>query len=150
MQAIDIKFWLVKDILQKADKMTMANSIEGRVPFTDIEVFKLARTISYDHKITKENTKVALREAAKKVIPTDAYKKEKLGFPVPLREWVREDAVYDMIKDKFNSPISLELFNNKKIMKLLDDHRDRKRDNYKKVWAIYCFLVWYDEFFIKN
>ena len=79
--------------------MTMANSIEGRVPFTDIEVFKLARTISYDHKITKENTKVALREAAKRDIPTDAYKKEKLGFPVPLREWVREDAVYNMIKD---------------------------------------------------
>ena len=150
MQAIDIKFWLVKDILQKADKMTMANSIEGRVPFTDIEVFKLARTIPYEHKITRENTKVALREASHRDIPTDAYKKEKLGFPVPLREWVREDAVYDMIKKKFNSDISLELFNNKKIMKLLDDHRNRKRDNYKKVWAVYCFLVWYDEFFVKN
>ncbi|MBP3921186.1 MAG: asparagine synthase (glutamine-hydrolyzing) [Bacilli bacterium] len=149
MQAVDIKFWLVKDILQKADKMTMANSIEGRVPFTDISVFKLARTISYEHKITRDNTKVALRQAAKSVIPTDAYNKEKLGFPVPLREWVREDDVYNMILDKFNSPISLELFNNKRIVKLLDDHRNRKRDNYKKVWAIYCFLVWYDEFFVK-
>lgn len=150
MQAVDIKFWLVNDILQKADKMTMANSIEGRVPFTDIEVFKLARTISYGHKINSENTKVALREAAKRDIPTDAYKKEKLGFPVPLREWVREDDVYNMILDKFNSPISLELFNNKKIVKLLNDHRNRKKDNYKKVWAIYCFIIWYEEFFINN
>lgn len=150
MQAIDIKFWLVNDILQKADKMTMANSIEGRVPFTDIEVFKLARTISYEHKITHENTKVALRQAAKEVIPTDAYNKEKLGFPVPLREWVREDDVYSIILEKFNSSYSRELFNNKKIIKLLNDHRNRKRDNYKKVWAIYCFLVWYEEFFVKN
>lgn len=150
MQAIDIQFWFVKDILQKADKMTMANSIEGRVPFTDIEVFKLARTISYHHKITKETTKAALREASKRDIPNNAYKKEKLGFPVPLREWVREEAVYNMIKEKFDSDISVQLFNHKKIMKLLDDHRDRKTDNYKKVWAIYCFLVWYDEFFVKN
>lgn len=150
MQSIDIKFWFVKDILQKADKMTMANSIEGRVPFTDIEVFKLARTIPYNHKITKENTKVALRSAAKKDIPTEAYNKKKLGFPVPLREWVREDDVYSMILDKFNSEISRELFNNKLIVKLLNDHRSKKKDNYKKIWTIYCFLVWYDEFFKKS
>lgn len=150
MQAVDIKFWLVKDILQKADKMTMANSIEGRVPFTDIEVFKLARTISYKHKISKDNTKIALREASKRDIPTEAYNKKKLGFPIPLREWVREDNVYNMIKEKFNTDYSQELFNNKIINKLLDDHKNNKKDNYKKVWAIYCFLIWYEEFFIKN
>ncbi len=149
MQAVDIRFWMVGDILQKADKMTMANSIEGRVPFTDIEVFKLARTIRYEQKITKETTKVALRQAAKADIPTEAYNKPKLGFPVPLREWMREDDVYGMIRAQFDSDIAKELFNHKRIVKLLDDHRNRKHDNYKKVWAIYCFLVWYEEYFIK-
>lgn len=150
MQAIDINFWLAKDIFQKADKMTMANSIEGRVPFTDIEVFKLARTIKDEYKVTKENTKVALREAAKKDIPNESYKKKKLGFPVPLREWLKEDKIYKNIKEAFNSDISKQLFNNKMLNKILDDHKNNKNDNYKKIWTIYCFLVWYDEFFIKN
>lgn len=150
MQAIDINFWLAKDIFQKADKMTMANSVEGRVPFTDIEVFRLARTIPDKYKVTKENTKVALREAAKLDIPNESYKKKKLGFPVPLREWLKEENIYKSIQDKFNNEISRELFNNKFLNKLLDDHKNNKSDNYKKIWTIYCFLVWYDEFFIKN
>ena len=77
MQAIDIKFWLMKDILLKADRMTMASSIEGRVPFIDKEVFKLASSLPFEYKVTKENTKVALRDAAKKVIPTEASKRKK-------------------------------------------------------------------------
>lgn len=150
MQAIDINFWLAKDIFQKADKMTMANSIEGRVPFTDIEVFKLARTIPDKHKVTKENTKVALRAAAKMDIPNESYNKKKLGFPVPLREWLKEEDIYNSIKQKFDNDISRELFNNKMLNKLLIDHKNNKCDNYKKIWTIYCFLIWYDEFFIKN
>lgn len=150
MQAIDINFWLCKDIFQKADKMTMANSIEGRVPFTDIEVFKLARTIPDKYKVTKDNTKVALRNAAKLDIPNESYNKKKLGFPVPLREWLKEDDIYNKIKESFNNEISLKLFNNKMLNKLLDDHKNNKCDNYKKIWCVYCFLVWYDEFFIKN
>ena len=130
--------------------MTMANSIEGRVPFSDIEVFKLARTIPDKYKVTKDNTKIALREAAKLDIPNESYKKKKLGFPVPLREWLKEEEIYKMILEKFNSAISLELFNNKMLIKILNDHKDGKRDNYKKIWCIYCFLVWYDEFFINN
>ncbi len=153
MQSIDINFWLIKDILQKADKMTMANSIEGRVPFTDIEVFNMARTLPLDLKVSKETTKVALREAAKQVIPNDSYKKKKLGFPVPLREWVKETDVYEMIKKEFNSDISKELFNNKRLNKLIDQeikpsHKDKY--SYKKIWTIYCFLIWYKEFFVKN
>ena len=150
MQAIDISFWLEKDILQKADKMTMANSIEGRVPFTDIEVYKLARTIEDKYKVNKKNTKVALREAAKKDIPNESYKKKKLGFPVPLREWIKEEKIYKEIKEKFNNDISKQLFNNKYLNKILDNHKNNKQDNYKKIWTIYCFLIWYDEFFIKN
>ena len=147
MQAIDINFWLIKDILQKADRMTMANSLEGRVPFIDKEVFSYASSLPFPYKVTKENTKVALRDAAKKVVPTEAYKKKKLGFPVPLRAWMKEDDFYKEIKRAFNTSISKELFNNKHINKLLDDHYNDKKDNYKKVWTIYCFLKWYEVYF---
>ena len=148
MQAIDINFWLIKDILQKADRMTMANSLEGRVPFIDKEVFEYASSLPFEYKVTKENTKVALRDAAKKVIPTEAYKKKKLGFPVPLREWMKEKDFYTEIKTLFNKDYSKELFDNKYINKLLEDHVNNKRDNYKKVWTIYCFLKWYEVYFI--
>lgn len=147
MQAVDINFWLANDIFLKADKMSMANSIESRVPFSDIVVFNLARTIPDKYKVTRDNTKVALRCAAKLVIPNESYNKKKLGFPVPLREWLRDDDVYNSVSDMFNSSVSLEFFNNKILNRLLRDHKSGKVDNYKKIWCIYCFLVWYDEFF---
>jgi asparagine synthase (glutamine-hydrolysing) len=147
MQAIDINFWLIKDILQKADRMTMASSLEGRVPFIDKEVFSFASSLPFEYKVTKENTKVALRDAAKKVIPTEAYKKKKLGFPVPLRAWMKEEDFYTEIKNTFNKDIAKELFNVKYINNLLEKHVNNKQDNYKKVWTIYCFLKWYEVYF---
>ncbi len=147
MQAIDINFWLMKDILLKADKMTMASSIEGRVPFIDKEVFKVASSLPFDYKVTKENTKVALREAAREVIPNESYKKKKLGFPVPIREWMKDSDVEKNIREVFNSDTSKKYFNNKEINKLLDEHVNNKKDNYRKVWTIYSFLVWYKVFF---
>lgn len=147
MQAIDINFWLMKDILQKADRMTMANSIEGRVPFVDKEVFKVASKLPLDYKVTKENTKVALREAAKKVIPNESYKKKKLGFPVPIRDWMREEDVYKNIKETFETTIAKKYFNTDYLIKLLDEHKEKKKDNYRKIWNVYCFLRWYQVFF---
>ena len=147
MQAIDINFWLMKDILLKADRMTMAASLEGRVPFIDKEVFKVASSLPFDYKVTKENTKVALREAAKSVIPNESYKKKKLGFPVPIREWMKDDDVYEEIKTLFTSEIAKKFFNIKEITKLLDEHKNLKKDNYRKVWTIFCFLKWYQLFF---
>ena len=147
MQAIDINFWLMKDILLKGDKMTMASSIEGRVPFIDKEVFKVASSLPFDYKVTKENTKVALREAAREVIPNESYKKKKLGFPVPIREWMKDSDVEKNIREVFNSDTSKKYFNNKEINKLLDEHVNNKKDNYRKVWTIYSFLVWYKVFF---
>ncbi|MCI8394340.1 MAG: asparagine synthase (glutamine-hydrolyzing) [Bacilli bacterium] len=147
MQAIDINFWLMKDILQKADRMTMANSIEGRVPFIDTEVFKVARELPLKHKVSKETTKVALRDAAKRVIPNESYKKKKLGFPVPLRDWMREEDFYEEIKKTFESANATEFFNQEYILQLLEEHKETKKDNYRKVWTIYCFLKWYEVFF---
>ena len=147
MQAIDIHFWLMKDILQKADRMTMANSLEGRVPFVDKEVFKVAASLPLDYKVTKDNTKVALRSAAKRSIPNEAYKKKKLGFPVPIRDWMREEDLYQEIKKSFESEIAQSLFNTKYLLKMLEDHKNKKRDHYRKVWNVYCFLKWYHIFF---
>ena len=150
MQAIDINFWLMKDILLKADRMTMASSLEGRVPFIDKEVFKIASSLPIDKKVTKENTKVALRAAAKEVIPTAAYKKKKLGFPVPIREWMKEEFVYSKIKEMFNKEFTKNFFKVDIINKLLEEHINGKKDNYRKVWTIYSFLTWYEIYFLNS
>lgn len=146
--AIDIKYWLPDNILNIVDKMTMAFSIESRVPFTDIEVFNLAKTLSKSHKIRNNMTKASLRDAAKRDIPNDSYKKKKLGFPVPIREWIREDDFYEEIRRTFDLDIVSELFNKSAIIKLLDDHKNGVVDNYRRVWAIYSFLKWYEVYFI--
>ena len=145
--AIDIKYWLPDNILNIVDKMTMAFSLESRVPFTDIEVYKLSSTLTKKYKVKDGITKIALREAAKKDIPNESYKKKKLGFPVPIREWIREDDFYQEIKNSFNKPIADELFKKDNILKLLEDHKSKKKDNYRKIWAIYSFLKWYEVYF---
>ena len=146
-QVIDYYFWLVRDFLHGVDRNCMMFGLEARTPFLDKEVYNVARRMKTNLKITKETTKPALREAAKKVIPNESYKKKKLGFPVPLREWVREDDLYNDIKEKFNSKTAEKFFDIKKINKLLELHRNRKKDTYKKVWTIYTFIVWYNKFF---
>ena len=146
--AIDIRYWLADNILLIVDKMTMASSIESRVPFTDIEVFKLASTLPKEYKIRDKTTKAALREAAKKDIPNESYKKKKLGFPVPIREWIKEDDFYNEIKNTFSLDIAGKLFKRENILKLLDDHKNGIKDNYRRIWAIYSFLKWYEVFFL--
>ena len=148
--AIDIKYWLADNNLLIVDKMTMAFSIEPRVPFTDIEVFKLASTLPQKYKVRNKMTKAALRDAAKRDIPNESYKKKKLGFPVPIREWIKEDDFYEEIKRTFELEIADELFKRDAIIKLLDDHKNGVRDNYRKVWAIYSFLKWYEVFFLEE
>ena len=149
-QAIDFYYWLVNDFLHAVDRNTMMFSLEARTPYLDMEVYKLAMKLPSYAKINKETTKPALREASKEAIPNESYKKKKLGFPVPLREWIKDDDLYIMIKNEFNSNIAKELFNHKKIIKLLEDHKTNKKDNYKKVWTIYTFLIWYKQYFIEN
>ncbi len=147
MQAIDLNFWFVKDILQKADKMSMANSIELRVPFVDKEVFNIAKRLPEYAKVNKDTTKIAFRKACSKIIDNSYCNYEKLGFPVPLRDWIKEEEIYNKIKKEFESNVSKIFFNTTKIIKLLNDTYYGIRDNYRKVWTIYVFLVWYNLFF---
>jgi asparagine synthase (glutamine-hydrolysing) len=147
MQYIDTNFWLIGDILLKADKMSMANSLEVRVPFLDRKVFELARTLPTRFKVNDQNTKIAMRAAAHRHLPDFVAEKKKLGFPVPIRIWLKEDKYYSIIKAAFTSKAAEKFFNTSEIVRLLDEHRSGKVDNSRKVWTIYMFLVWYKEFF---
>ena len=148
MQYIDFNFWLIYDILLKADKMSMANSLEVRVPYLDREVIEHASKLPSKYKIVGNETKYAFRKVAKEELADKVADKKKLGFPVPIREWLKEDDVYQEVKNMFLE--SGYFFKPKKIIKLLDDHKAGKRDNSRKIWTIYTFLVWYQEYFIKR
>lgn len=149
-QAIDYYFWLVNDFGFAVDRTCSMMSMVGRTPYLDTLVYNSARELPTSAKISKTNTKIALRKAAERNIPNDSYKKKKLGFPVPLREWLKEETLYDKVKETFLSEESKKFFNQKKILKLLEDHKNNKKDNYKKIWTIYSFLIWYREYFIKR
>ncbi len=152
MQYVDMHLWLVHDILMKGDKMGMANSLEVRVPFLDKEVMKLAQALPLKYKVQAPKTKVALRGAAEKVIRSKTARKKKLGFPIPTRVWLKEDKYYNRVKDAFTSTAAEQFFNTKRLVKMLDDHKNgrntnEKTDNSRKIWTVYIFLVWYDRFF---
>lgn len=147
MQYIDIHFWLIGDILLKADKMSMAHSLEVRVPFLDKAVFDVARTLPTKYKVTKENTKYAMRQAAHRYLPDMVAEKKKLGFPVPIRIWLKEDAYYNIVKEAFTSPVAEEYFHTGEIVQYLDEHRAGKADNSRKIWTIFMFLVWHKQYF---
>lgn len=147
MQYLDINTWMVGDILLKADRMSMANSLELRVPFLDKEVFNVARKIPYQLRVNKENTKYAMRKAALRHMPKASAEKKKLGFPVPTRVWLKDEKYYNIVKDAFNSETAKKFFNSEELIKFLDDHRAGKEDNSRKVWTVFIFLVWYDIYF---
>ena len=147
MQYLDINRWMVGDILLKADRMSMAHSLELRVPFLDKKVFEVAATIPVKHRIGGGTTKYAMREAAKRHIPESSASKPKLGFPVPIRVWLKQDAYYNKVKEAFLSEASKQFFNTDYLVRLLDEHKAGKKDNSRKIWTVYMFLVWYGVFF---
>lgn len=150
MQYIDLHLWMTGDILLKADKMSMAHSLELRVPFLDRKVMELAEQIPVKDRVTETETKYAMRLAALQACPPQTAKKKKLGFPVPIRVWLKEDKYYNIVKDKFTSPQSAQFFHKDKLVQLLDDHRAGKYDYSRKIWTVFSFLVWYDVYFSDN
>lgn len=147
MQYLDLNLWMTGDILLKADKMSMSNSLELRVPFLDKEVMALAERIPKKYRVTKENTKFAMRKAALRACPPLTANKKKLGFPVPIRVWLKEDKYYNKVREMFESERSRKFFNTDKLVALLDDHRSGKYDNSRKIWTVYTFLVWHEVYF---
>ncbi|MCI5910118.1 MAG: asparagine synthase (glutamine-hydrolyzing) [Oscillospiraceae bacterium] len=159
MQYIDIHLWMAGDILLKADKMSMANSLEVRVPFLDKKVMELAEKIPSRYRVTREEktdentpyiTKYAMRLAAKKDTPSETAKtaaKKKLGFPVPTRVWLKEDKYYNIVNKKFTGEAANKFFHTEKLVKLLEDHKNGKADNSRRIWTVYMFLLWYEVYF---
>ena len=147
MQYIDLNFWLIGDILLKADKMSMAHSLESRVPYLDREVFELAKTLPAKYKVSDENTKLAFRKAAARDLASKVSTKKKLGFPVPIRIWLKSDKYYEIVKKAFESKEAEKFFNTKELIKLLDEHKLGKADYSRHIWNVYMFLIWYERFF---
>lgn len=150
MQYVDMHMWMVGDILLKADKMSMANSLELRVPFLDKEVFELARHIPAQYRANGENTKIAMRGAALRSIPEAVAEKKKLGFPVPVRAWLRDEKYASTVRAAFESDAAREFFNVKELERMLDQHMSGKRDDWRQIWCVFIFLVWYNEYFVKR
>lgn len=147
MQSVDLKYWLPGDILQKADKMSMAHSLELRVPFLDRDVFEVARRLPCRMKFRAYTTKYILRKAASACLPKTVSAKRKLGFPVPIRNWIREEDWYTEIREAFTGKVSDRYFHTDYLLKLLDEHRMGIGDHSRKIWTIYTFLIWYNIFF---
>ena len=158
MQYLDLHMWMAGDILLKADKMSMANSLELRVPFLDKKVMELAEQIPTKYRVTHDKgtdetkyiTKYAMRLAAKKDTPSETAKtaaKKKLGFPVPIRVWLKEDKYYNIVRSTFESESAVQFFNTEPLIRLLDDHRSGKADNSRKIWTVFIFLIWYRVYF---
>ncbi len=147
MQYLDMNMWLMGDILLKADKTSMANSLELRVPFLDKKVLELALALPLVCRVNTTTTKLALRRAAEKTLPRVTAQKDKLGFPVPIREWLKQDEYYNIVKDKFTSEAAQKYFDTARLVKMLDTHKDGKKDLSRKIWTVYTFLVWYGEYF---
>ncbi|MDE5884081.1 MAG: asparagine synthase (glutamine-hydrolyzing) [Oscillospiraceae bacterium] len=159
MQYLDLHMWMAGDILLKADKMSMAHSLELRVPFLDKEIMKLAERIPAKYRVTRKEitdehtpyiTKYAMRLAAKQDTPQETAKtaaKKKLGFPVPIRVWLKEEKYYQIVKNRFESEAGRKFFETEKLIRLLDDHRNGKADNSRKIWTVFMFLLWYAVYF---
>ncbi len=149
-QYLDLHLWMPGDILLKADKMSMASSLELRVPFLDKKVMEQAQSLPHEYKINGKNTKYIFRKAANRTLPDEWADRKKMGFPVPIRYWLSEDKYYELVKREFTSPEANEFFDAETLVSLLDEHREGKANNGRRIWTVYVFLTWYRRFFVNE
>ena len=128
--------------------MSMAHSLELRVPLLDQDLFKTSSKVPSKFQVKDKQTKYMFRDIALEKLPEDWAKRRKLGFPVPFSKWIREDKFYKKVREMFNEEFVSEFFDKAKINKLLDDHHSNKINNGRKIYTIYCFLIWYERYFI--
>ena len=147
-QYLDMNMWLPGDILLKADKMCMAHSLELRVPFLDKKVMEFAEHIPANYRVNEEGCKLVLRHAANRTLPDEWATRKKVGFPVPVKFWLREQKYYDYVKEYFTAPWAADFFDTDALMKLLDDHFKGRALNQRKIYTTLTFLIWYKRFFI--
>lgn len=150
MSDVDIQVWLEGDIYLNVDKMSRAAGLEVRMPLTDMRIFDIASRMPSKYKVNEEQNKVALRTAAAKVLPEEIAFRKKLGFVVPIRMWMADDRYNGDVRAKFKSNIAEKFFNTDEINAIFEDYIGGNSDNWRKVWTIYTFLVWYEEYFVKR
>lgn len=146
MQQVDLNLWLAGDILLKADKMSMAHSLELRVPFLDREVWALAAALPAAAKADAHTTKIALRRAAARTLPAASAARKKLGFPVPVRDWLRQEPYTSRVRAVFSRPAAAEFFDPRALHSMLNQHL-HGGDCWRQIWCVYSFLIWYEQFF---
>lgn len=147
MQTADILTWMQQDILLKADKMSMASSLELRVPLLDREVFALASTLPASQRVGRRETKIALRAAAARTLPQATAAMPKQGFVTPLAQWLRKDPWREQVHEVLNSERARRFFRTDRLNALLDEHQRGPRSHMKKIWSAYCFLIWHEQYF---
>ena len=147
MQTADILTWMQQDILLKADKMSMASSLELRVPFLDREVFALASTLPVSQRVSRRETKIALRAAAARTLPQATAAMPKQGFVTPLAQWLQEEPWHSQVREVLNSERARRFFRTDRLNALLDEHQRGPRSHMKKIWSAYCFLIWHEQYF---
>lgn len=147
MQTADILTWMQQDILLKADKMSMASSLELRVPFLDREVFALASTLPVSQRVSRRETKIALRAAAARTLPQATAAMPKQGFVTPLAQWLQEEPWHNQVREVLNSERARRFFRTDRLNALLDEHQRGPRSHMKKIWSAYCFLNWHEQYF---
>lgn len=147
MQTADILTWMQQDILLKADKMSMAASLELRVPFLDREVFALASTLPVSQRVRRRETKIALRAAAARTLPQATAAMPKQGFVTPLAQWLRKDPWREQVHEVLNSERARRFFRTDRLNALIDEHQRGPRSHMKKIWSAYCFLNWHEQYF---
>lgn len=147
MQTADILTWMQQDILLKADKMSMASSLELRVPFLDREVFALASTLPASQRVGRRETKIALRAAAARTLPQATAAMPKQGFVTPLAQWLQEEPWHSQIREVLNSERARRFFRTDRLNALIDEHQRGPRSHMKKIWSAYCFLIWHEQYF---
>lgn len=150
MSAVDIQVWLDGDIYLNVDKMSTAAGLEIRMPLTDRRVFDIASRMPSKFKVNEEQNKVAFRTAASKVLPDEIAFRKKLGFIVPIRIWLADSNYNGDVVRLFNSDIAEKFFNMDEIHAIFDEYVNGNSDNWRKIWTIYTFLVWYEEYFVKR
>ncbi len=147
---VDIQVWLEGDIYLNVDKMGLAAGLEVRMPLTDLRIFDIASRMPAEFKVNEEQNKVALRTAAARLLPEEIAFRKKLGFVVPIRVWMADERYNGDVKRLFNSDIADKFFNVNEINAIFDEYIGGNSDNWRKVWTIYTFLVWYEEYFVKR
>lgn len=150
MQYNDFHHFMAKDILLKADKMSMAHSLELRVPFLDRKVMEVAQKVPTDYLVHDKTSKYAMRQAAARHLPESWFNRPKMGFPTPIKSWLETEKYYRQVRSLFEEDFVSEFFDQDAVLKLLDDTYTQKANNRRKVWTIFSFLTWYKEYFIKR